>query len=388
VPKSETPQYIIKLETIGNTMKKHLLVTVPALALGLALSAPAGAIKLKIGGFIDKHVGVSDNDSAYESGAAAAQVSWDVKDDSEILFTASGKLNNGLKVTGRMELEGGTHIGSDPVDETWLKLSGSFGEIILGVHDLAGKRLTAGTQGAFLMGAGPALPYNHGNWISKPSGISTEVTAHVETSGDGDGISYMSPRISGLQFGIGYAAMSTQDSNSVATKAADHEHISGGVNYSTKAGGMSIKVGLGIATAKSGTAAAGDDAMEVGYGIKVSSGPIEVAASMHDKAERATASQTAAATGGDTAEFGIRYTMGSSKIAFVMANSDNNGSHNTAAKDDSSTTYGLSMSRSLGKGATWHATYFYADHDEGTAGAASSSSNTGYALVTGVKIRF
>jgi hypothetical protein len=369
-------------------MKKHLLVTVPALALGLALSAPAGAIKLKIGGFIDKHVGVSDNDSAYESGAAAAQVSWDVKDDSEILFTASGKLNNGLKVTGRMELEGGTHIGSDPVDETWLKLSGSFGEIILGVHDLAGKRLTAGTQGAFLMGAGPALPYNHGNWISKPSGISTEVTAHVETSGDGDGISYMSPRISGLQFGIGYAAMSTQDSNSVAVKSGDHEHISGGVNYSTKAGGMSINVGIGIATAKSGTAAAGDDAVEVGYGLKVRSGPIEVAASMHDKAERATASATAGAAGGDTAEFGIRYTMGSSKIAFVMANSDNNGTHNTGAKDDSSTTYGLSMSRSLGKGATWHATYFYADHDEGTSGAASSSSNAGYALVTGVKIRF
>jgi len=371
-------------------MKKHLLVTVPAVALGLALSAPAGAIKLKVGGFIDKHVGVSDNDSAYEAGATNAQISWDVKDDSEIQFTASGKLNNGLKVSGRMELEGGTHISSDAVDETWLSVSGSFGQIIMGTHDLAGKRLTAGTQGSFLMGAGPALPYNHGNWISKPSGISTEVTAHVETSGDGDGISYMSPRISGLQFGIGYAAMSTQDSNSVAVKSGDHEHISGGVNYSTKAGGMSIKVGLGIATAKSGTAAAGDDAMEVGYGIKVSSGPIEVAASMHDKAERSVSSGagTAGAAGGDTAEFGIRYTMGSSKIAFVMANSDNNGTHNAAAKDDSSTTYGLSMSRSLGKGATWHATYFYADHDEGTAGAASGLSNSGYAIVTGVKIKF
>jgi len=211
-------------------MKKHLLVTVPAVALGLALSAPAGAVKLKIGGFIDKHVGVSDNDSAYEAGAAARQVSWDVKDDSEIHFTASGKLKNGMKISGRMELEGGTHIASDAVDETWMKIGGGFGEIIIGTHDLAGKRLTAGVQGSFLMGAGPALPYNVGNWVSKPSGITTEGTAHVETSGDGDGISYMSPRISGLQFGIGYAANATQDNNGVVTKAAAHEHISGGIN--------------------------------------------------------------------------------------------------------------------------------------------------------------
>jgi len=370
-------------------MKKHLLVTVPAVALGLALSAPAGAVKLKIGGFIDKHVGFSDNDSAYEAGATK-QISWDVKDDSEILFTATGKLKNGMKITGRMELEGGTHIASDVVDETWLKIVGGFGEIIVGTHDLAGKRVTAGTQGSFLMGAGPALPYNTGNWISKPATIGTELTAHVETSSDGDGISYMSPRISGLQFGIGYAAQTTQDNNGVATKGVDHEHVSAGVNYSTKAGGMSINVGVGVATAKSGTAASGDDQFEVGYGIKIKSGPIEVAASLHDRAERAvaTGAGTAGASGSDTAEFGIRYTMGASKIAFVMANSDNNGTHNAASKDDRSTSYGLSMSRSMGKGVTWHATYFFADHDEGTAGAASSLSNSGYAVLTGVKIRF
>ena len=380
-----TPHFIYK--AIGKIMKKHLLTTVPAVALGLALASPAGAVKLSIGGFIDKHFGVGENDSAYDAGQTDS-IDWDVKDDSEILFKASGKLNNGMTVAGRMELEGGTHISADAVDETWLSLSGSFGQIILGTHDLAGKRLTAGVQGSFLMGAGPALPYNHGNWISKPSTNSTELTAHVETSGDGDGISYMSPRVSGLQFGIGFAAMSTQDANGKAVKSGDYDHISGGLNYTTKAGGMSVTAGVGWASAKSGTAASGDDAMEVGYGVKIKSGPVEVALSMHDRAERATSSQTAAGSGAETYEFGIRYTMGGNRFAFVMADSQGDGSHNTAAKDDSSTTYGISMSRPLGKGATWHATYFYADHDEGTAGSASSLSNSGYALVTGVKIVF
>lgn len=367
-------------------MKKQLLLTVPAVALGLALSGPAGAVKVKVGGFIDKHFGVGENDSAYDN-ANTKSIAWDVKDDSEIQWTASGKLNNGMKVTGRMELEGGTHIGSDANDETWLKLSGGFGELILGTHDLAGKRLTAGVQGSFLMGAGPALPYNIGNWVSKPSGVATEGTAHVETSGDADGISYMSPKISGLQFGIGYAAIG-QDANAKALKSGDNEHLSGGLQYSTKAGGMSVTVGAAFATAKSATAAAGDDASEIGYGVKVKSGAVEVALSMHDRAERATSSQTSAAAGSETYEFGVRYTMGSSKFAFVMADSQNDGSNNSGAKDDESRTYGLSMSRSLGKGATWHATYFYADHDEGTAGASSGSSNSGYALVTGVKIKF
>ena len=380
-----TPHFIYK--AIGNIMKKHLLTTVPAVALGLALASPAGAVKLSIGGFIDKHIGVGENDSAYDAGATDS-VAWDVKDDSEILFKASGKLDNGMSVAGRMELEGGTHIGSDPVDETWLSLSGSFGQIILGVHDLAGKRLTAGVQGSFLMGAGPALPYNIGNWISKPSGVSTEGTAHVETSGDGDGVSYMSPRVSGLQFGIGYAANATQDNNGKVLKSADYDHISGGLNYTTKAGGMSVTAGIGWASAKSAASTSGDDAMEVGYGVKVKSGPIEVALSLHDRSERANSTYTTASSGAETYEFGVRYTMGANKFAFVMADSQGDGSHNGAAKDDSSTTYAISMSRPLGKGATWHATYFYADHDEGTSGSASSLSNSGYALVTGVKIVF
>ena len=380
-----TPHFIYK--AIGNIMKKHLLMTVPAVALGLALSSPAGAIKLKVGGFIDKHFGISENDSAYES-ANTKGVAWDVKDDSEIQFTASGKLNNGMKVTGRMELEGGTHIGSDANDETWLSLSGSFGQIILGVHDLAGKRLTAGTQGAFLMGAGPALPYNVGNWISAPSDVSREVTAHVETSSDGDGVSYMSPRVSGLQFGIGYAAVASQDDNGKTTQVNNHENWSGGVNYSTKAGGMSVTVAAAFASAKSAALSDGDDQMEVGYGVKIKSGAIEVAASLHDKGERATSAATSAAAGAESFEFGVRYTMGSTKLAFVMMDSQNNGTNNTAQKDDQTRTYGLSMSRSLGKGATWHATYFYADYDNGVAGAASSTNNSGYAIVTGVKIKF
>tara|TARA_B100001123_G_scaffold77637_1_gene87852 strand:+ start:182 stop:1288 length:1107 start_codon:yes stop_codon:yes gene_type:complete len=368
-------------------MKNKLLATVPVVALAFALSAPAGAVKLKIGGFIDKHFGFGTNDDAYESGQANREIKWDVKDDSEIQFTASGKLNNGLSVKGRMELEGGHHLSSDPVDETWLSISGSFGQIILGTHDLPAARLNKPQEGS-LNGAGPALEYNIGNWISKPSTVSTEGSAHADTSSDGDGISYISPRVNGVQFGVGYAAMATQDSNSKAVASGDHDHLSLGVNYSTKTAGMKVVVGAGVAKAKSAGLSDGDDPFEHVYGVKVTSGAIEVAASYFERDDRSTSSATDAAAGSEVYEFGVRYTMGGNKFAFVMSDATNNSSNNTAAKDDKSREYGLSMSRSLGKGATWHASYFLSDHDNGASGAASSTSNSGYAVVTGVKIKF
>lgn len=97
-----------------------------AVAAVLALSAVAPAAlaqekpKLTLGGFTTQDFGFSEND-----GTSGFKDGFDQKSDTEVHFNFSTTLDNGLKISGRIELEGNT--SSDQIDENFLRLSGSFG---------------------------------------------------------------------------------------------------------------------------------------------------------------------------------------------------------------------------------------------------------------------
>ena len=61
----------------------------------------------------------------------------DVRTDAEVHFNGSATLDNGMKIHARVELEGQSHHSiaahaGDPIDEYFMSVSGSFGQIILG----------------------------------------------------------------------------------------------------------------------------------------------------------------------------------------------------------------------------------------------------------------
>ena len=98
-----------------------------------------------VGGILDEDLGAGAQDTP----------ALDTRTDAEIHFNGRATLDSGMKIHARVELEGmDEHAGArpdkgfaqDPIDEYFIAVSGSFGQIVLGGTGGAPVRMLTGTQ--------------------------------------------------------------------------------------------------------------------------------------------------------------------------------------------------------------------------------------------------
>ncbi len=168
---------------------------------------------------------------------------------SEIHFTATTQLDNGIEVGGRVELEGFTQ--GDQIDETYIWMEGGFGRLQAGAENGA----------SYLMHYSP--PWIAGvNGIDSPNyryAVVTGARTNTQTliSSDANKITYFTPRFSGFQFGISYAPHNA-DRNGAQNGGGGQPNdesveqiVSAGVNFSRDFGEVSLGASAGW---ESGTA--------------------------------------------------------------------------------------------------------------------------------------
>ena len=120
-------------------MKKQLLST-SAIALGVAIAAPASAAEwdVKFGGFMSQHVFYSDVSTTGDSTAGQSFSGFDTFNNSEIHFTPSVTLDNGITFGVNIQLEGNNN-GGGFIDESYMTISGDqLGRIVIGNENSAG----------------------------------------------------------------------------------------------------------------------------------------------------------------------------------------------------------------------------------------------------------
>ena len=380
-------------------MNKILKGTAVSAAALLVASAGANAASLKVGGYMDMKFSAQSNDAAYENqGTAKDYVNFDVRNDSEIHFKGSAKLDNGVKIGTKIELEGFSvndagdagslaasgNQSADYIDEAFMTIKGSFGTIKIGSADLAPKTTTTIHQATFMMNAGENTRFNVTKLIAKPSDVSGSGIGQMDLSSDAEGISWFSPRMNGFQLSLGYAATSNEDYDGLKRETdANHNILAGALNWSGKMGGTKVSVAAGYTTASSSTAANSDPNQTV-VGVRIHSGAVSFGMSYQDNSNSAAAGSHAGET---IFEAGVKYSMGPNAISFVIA--DNQYDSNAAAtKDDSISMGSIAFARTLAKGVKWHNTIHFANFDNGANAAAASTSNDGYAFTTGLKVSF
>ena len=197
-------------------MRKVLLGTTAMVAAGMLASAPSAiaAEKLKLGvsGYMEQWFGYSAQDgrSGYDY-SGFNQIM-----DAEVFFKGSTELDNGLTVGVDVQLEGNS--GGDMIDESYMWISGSFGQFILGSENTAqykmgyapsdfGIGLISGDQPSWVT----AIPDAEGDKISYPTGGGGywrnpmgSVWVEVLGMNDTQGVSYYTPRFQGVQIGVTY----------------------------------------------------------------------------------------------------------------------------------------------------------------------------------------
>ncbi|HEY9038272.1 MAG TPA: porin [Roseovarius sp.] len=233
-------------------MKKHLLST-SAIALGVAMAAPAAAQEwdVSFGGFMSQHIGYADIGGTVAAGRDLDGV--DIHSSTEIIFTPSITLDNGLTFGVNVQLEG-ENAGNSQIDESYMTISSdTLGRIVVGSENSAGYSLMT------------SAPVVTSMAINSPS-ISTFIPfSGVETSG-GDGIfgfrqaglssftevggnndvqrlTYYTPSFNGLTLGVSYAP--TGDVNVGNSFNVDKNQVLSdifdiGVNYSQTFGTTTV----------------------------------------------------------------------------------------------------------------------------------------------------
>ena len=385
-------------------MKKQLLTTTALIAAGVfTVSGAALAQKptLTLGGNTEQIFGVGSDDDAFTA-VSGKRAGFDQQSDGEIFFNGAVTLDNGIKIRTRVELESNTESNTagespnvahgtqgDTIDEHWMRISGSFGEIRLGSHDTAAQAMTTGYLGTWSTNVHLNLAFDTADWISNPAAVGASTVGRVDLTSDGEAVSYFTPRFAGFQAGVSYIPSADEDVNNQRALSggnADYEGWSLGLNFNRKFGDVGVGVAAGYNTMNESTAGR-EDPKVWGIGGKVDFGGFRISASWVDRDDQKTAGVTTAA-GQETFEAGVRYTFGPNAVSLVHLSAETTATSNAAGDGDEAKVTWLAYRRTLGPGVVWGVSAIFADFDNAAAGAAAGTSNDGEALVTSINIRF
>lgn len=395
-------------------MKKQLLTSTALVAAGvMAVSGSAlaqGKPTLTLGGGTEQIFGVGSNADSFERGgnaAAGSRVGFDQHSDTEIHFKGSVTLDNGIKIVTRTELEGesiSTGGGTanningaaaagnqDYIDETWMRISGSFGEVRLGTGDPAAQAMTTGYLGVWSTNVGQNHAFDIGDWITNPTAtVGASTVGRVDLTSDAEHISYFTPRFSGFQAGVSYIPSTVEDVNNQRqlTGGGDTDGWSFGLNYVGKFSGVGVAAAVGYVQTNESTVNRDDDSAW-GVGLRVDFQGFRVGVSWvdNDSQENKTTGVTAG-VGQETFELGIRYVFGPNAVSLGYQNAETTATSNAAGDGDEIESFVIAYRRTLGPGVFWKVTGFTADFDDGLTGAAAGNSNDGEALTTSIQVRF
>ncbi len=347
----------------GNMRKQLLATTAMAVAGAFALSQSAvameaGKMSVKVSGQFEQGIGFNEN-----SGDIVNQ------QDSEVHVTASIKLDNGLTISGKTEFEADADAlrASDggPPDESFVSVSGAFGQLQLGSADGASYEKTGGYLGTWGANTGMLNPdFDNGAYLLGDGYAPAIRGVHAlpRMANDAALIAYYTPRTSGLQFGVSYA-------QGAGTNGSTSDNMETSLTYVGSFGDASVGVGVGYTM---GNSDAGENPETTLVGVKAGFGGITVAGSFLNVV-RPTFGE-----GDDLDRFdlGLRYAMGPMTVSVgFMSVEDGSGNDTSTSK--------ASLSYTLGPGVVWGADLMIGDHTnaDGTAG-------DGLGLHTGFLVKF
>lgn len=372
-------------------MKKQLMTTTAIVAAGvLAASGTAFAQKKaskpkwQLGGWFEGIVGAADNESHM------GKIGVDVHHDAEIHFKSVTKLDNGIKIRVRLELEGqsqalGATTNGDDIDEAYVAISGGFGEIRIGSEDNAAHLMVTPTMGSWATSVGQNLSFDVKDWVGSPSSFTRLNTARVSLGeADSQKVTYFTPRISGFQLGVTYMPSFEEDANgSVANRSTkDSEGFAVGAKFAKKWDGFGIALAAGFGsvhdTNDSNKGKGDGDPSAYAFSGKIDVGRITIGAGYMNQQGMASAT-------GDIFDLGIRYNAGKNKFSLGYNQGEARGTL-TDTDEDVSKQAMLSYRRELGPGIQYRLNFMWADWNEETDD--TNNENDGFAVTTSIRLSF
>ena len=250
-----------------------LVGLVPTLAPAHAEGQPDG---LSVGGYFTQSLNLVSIDDS-EGHTFEDEV---LTQNAEIHFTARKRLDNGIRVAAHIQLEGATE--SDQIDEHFVSLSADWGKLIIGAENGVGHLMQVRAP-SFVPGLKMYENSLTDEGIERAYdlilGVNTIEDAHMSSklehiSGDANKLSYMTPKVAGLQLGLSFAPNNDDRGGSVdnlIASAADddlqEDIIEMALTYSGRMG--VVKYAFGYSSVSGDTRNDGADPESTSTGLRV-----------------------------------------------------------------------------------------------------------------------
>ena len=257
-------------------MRKVLLGCTALVAVAVVAAPPAAQaanekIKLGLGGYMEQWFGYTDQDNV---GGKTDANGVGQESDTEIWFTGSTTLDNGITFGVNVQLEGNT--SGDTIDESYLFIKGDFGEVLMGDENSAAYKMQYSAPDV-------GIGANSGDqtvWVSF-AGVGGTAgsfrgafgTTFVEAARVNDifKLTYFSPRFSGFQFGVSYAPANQQDGGGVYDRdVVLHDFVGVGANFVQSFNGVDVAVAGGYSQITGGAGAPDPESYSFGVNVGVS----------------------------------------------------------------------------------------------------------------------
>ncbi len=393
-------------------MNKLLLGTTALVGASLLMAGGAYAAKPKVkwGGAIEFTAGGSDQDiekKAFGGGAGigskAPSLGYAFRTNSEIKFNASGKTDAGMKWKAEVQLETDTSVsavehpdgfGGDEtvIDETWIRFSGSWGQIYLGNQDgVSDTYLTNDGYSAGAAGDGGT----DGNWqdfIDARSGDGRifDEPDDVTQASDATKITYYTPRIGGFSAGVSWTPDRSAGGQATGT---DDATVFDQTTRSTNNFGIGVKFKKKISKVKveaTGRVYFGDakdetfeDPFSWAVGIGLGYGGFRAAFGYMDNGDSFEPKSTTTDDDATAWNVGVGYSQGPVHLGVSWLHSDVETFTGGVDTEHESDVVVLGATYMLGGGAKVFADVFWLDQDD--AGGTSSNEGVGFLVGVGVK---
>jgi predicted porin len=337
------------------------------------MAAPAAQaedpIQLSVGGFMEQYFG-------YGSSDIADRDHFDQKSDSEIVFSGSTTLDNGIEFGVNVQLEGNS--GSDQIDESYAFIEGGFGRILAGSENTVGYLMSTEAPNV-------GIGINSGDqadWVPVESdagfarGPLGSTVVENSAVNDANRLSYFTPRFSGFQAGVSYTPDSGEDDNTQPSEnAAYHDGLDVGLNFAENFSGFDV--GAYGRYGRASNDAGGDDPTVFGTGLQVGYAGVTVGGSY-------ALQEDAGVNEGQAFDIGASYGTGPWAVSATYFKGEAEGA--AGGGDEEISTIEFAASYALGPGIKVIGSLGYNEFDDDADG--TDDSNDGYWVVSGLQLSF
>lgn len=360
------------------------------LAQGIS-SAAAEPVRLRIGGYAKWWVSGGTNDAGYLAASGSDVNSMDVKGDTEIHILGTGRLDNGLILGFKSELEAGgdTSQSSDPIDKSFVWIEGGFGKIEAGTDYNAASLLHVAAPEAAGLWNGPPVGLMANTNVARPAAVSTMYSGNqteLDHDDNADKVLYFTPSFAGLAAALSYTPSALAEDRREPTRASEVYAL--GLGWNGTVGPVTVAASSGLLTGSLASAAGGSTVRAFSAGLQLSYDGVTIGGSMgDDHHDYGPGARIATDDSGRSWDMGIMVERGPWALSLDYYHSSVRGEVINPA-DDRIDVWQISGKYVLGEGVALMAAFGHVAYDDEGPDTDHAAHNDGTSLMTGLGLWF